>query len=148
MRSNITVRVPQNEDFSYSLYARGLMTGVPVYNEDESELIFNFNGTSAVVLFYYFADFKRAYVVTSWESEKDGEKVQLPGVDQPLCVICTFLGSKIRILDRFIKHFSKDDEYLLFRFPVLFWYRFTTMIQCRMGKISNVTNLVNRFSGV
>ena len=146
MRSNVTVHVPQNEEFSYSLFARGLAVEAPFYNKDESELIFTFKGTSAVVLFYYFCGFKRAYVVTAWKSEKDGEKCFLPGVEEPLCILYTASGSKIRILERFISHYSKEDEYKLFRLPLLFWYRFTTMIQCRMGKVSYIANLVNRFS--
>lgn len=54
MRSNLTVHVPQNQNVSYSLFAKGLSIRTPQYSEDESELIFTFQGGTAVVLFYFF----------------------------------------------------------------------------------------------
>lgn len=148
MKSNLTVHVPQNQNTSYSLYARGLPIQKPVYSEDESELIFTYKGGSAVVLFYFFEGFKRAYIVSGWESEKDGEKCNLPGVEEDLCILYTAFASKVNLLDRFIKQFSKEDEYALFRLPLLFWYRFSTLLQCKKGKLSYITNVVNRFSQV
>ena len=148
MRSNITVHVPQNEEISYSLYARGFLTEKPEISADGKEAELKFLGGTAVVLFYYFQGFKRAYVVTAWNNEKDGDKIRLPGVDQDLCVIYTAFAGKIRMLERFIIHFSKDDEYALFRLPLLFWYRFSTLIQCKKGKLSYMQNLVNHFSEV
>lgn len=148
MRSNLTVRVPQNQNTSYSLFVKGLVIEKPKCLEDDSEVIFTFKGGTAVVLFYYFEGFNRAYIVTGWESEKDGEKCNLPGVDEDLCILYTAFASKIRVLERFIKQFSKEDEYALFRLPLLFWYRFSTLLQCKRGKLSYITNLVNRFSNM
>lgn len=148
MRSNLTVHVPQNQNVSYSLFAKGLSIRTPQYSEDESELIFTFQGGTAVVLFYFFEGMKRAYIVTGWESKKDGEKCNLPGVDEDLCILYTAFKSKINLLDHFIKYFSKEDEYALFRLPLLFWYRFSTLLQCKKGKLSYITNAVNRFSKV
>ncbi|MCQ2242529.1 hypothetical protein [Treponema sp.] len=147
MRSNLTVHVPQNQNTSYSLFAKGLLIDIPKHSDDDSELILKFQGGKAVVLFYYFEGFKRAYIVTGWESEKDGEKCSLPGVDGDLCILYTAFASKVRLLDYFIKYFSKEDEYALFRLPLLFWYRFSTLIQCKKGKLSYIANVVNRFSG-
>lgn len=147
MRNNLTVHVPQNQNISYSLFAKGLLIEAPKYSEDETELIFRFQRGTAVVLFYYFAGTRRAYVVTGWDSEKDGKKCNLPGVDEDLCILYTAFASKIHLLDYFIKYFSKEDEYALFRLPLLFWYRFTTLIQCKKGKLSYIANVVNRFSG-
>ena len=54
MRTNITVHVPQNEEISYSLYARGFLTEKPEISADGKEAELKFLGGTAVVLFYYF----------------------------------------------------------------------------------------------
>ena len=146
MRQNLTFHVPQNNNVSYSLFTRGLKIAAPTFDEKENEWIFTFLGGSTVVLFYYFENFSRVYVVTAWESEKDGEKYKLPGVEQDLCVLYTGLGHKISGLERILKHLTKNDEYAPFRLPLLFWYRLGTLIQCRKSRFSYVDNLYHKFA--
>lgn len=58
---------------------------------------FKYAGGSVLALFYTFERFRRAYIVTGWESEKDGEAVALPGIDERLCLIFTARGGKSTI---------------------------------------------------
>ena len=81
MRQSLTVHIPQNESLSYTLYATGLKTEPPRLTEDKSEYIFTFAAGTPVILFYNFENIKRAFIVTFWQDERDGEAIQLPGVD-------------------------------------------------------------------
>lgn len=145
MRSNLTVHVPKNNSVSYSLYAMGMKISVPHTSDDESEWIFRFAGGSAVVLIYSFERYRRAYIVTAWESGKDGEKSSLPGVDEDVCILGILEGRKIGRMERLVRHLSREDEYAPFRFPLLFWYRFSVMLKNRKDYCSDVDNLARIF---
>ena len=71
MRYNITVHVPQTLEVSYTLFAKGYNIEIPQLSEDETEFTFKFLGGTVFVLFYNFGRFKKAYVVTGWQDERD-----------------------------------------------------------------------------
>ena len=49
-----------------------------------------FTGGTPVVLFNTFQNIKRAFVVTSWQDERDGKLIILPDVEGKLCLIASF----------------------------------------------------------
>ena len=49
-----------------------------------------FTGGTPVVLFNTFQNIKRAFVVTSWQNERDGKPIILPDVEGKLCLITSF----------------------------------------------------------
>lgn len=142
MRQSLTVHMTQNQDVSYSLYAVGSKIAVPTLSNDQSEYIFKFSGGTPVVLFYTFQNIKRAFVVTAWQDERDGEPVTLPGVDGKLCLIATFKGYRIRLLDALLKQMTAQNEHFIFTQPLLFWYRLSSVIQYAKTKQTAIETLL------
>ncbi|MBQ4377658.1 MAG: hypothetical protein II821_00460 [Treponema sp.] len=142
MRQSLTVHIPQNQDVSYSLYAAGSKIAVPVLSDNQGEYIFKFTGGTPVVLFYTFQNIKRAFVVTAWQDERDGEPVTLPGVDGKLCLIARFKGYRIRLLDELLKQLIDQDEHYIFTQPLLFWYRLAAVIQYAKTKQTAIETLL------
>lgn len=70
---------------NYSLYAVGLKR--PFFRGDYDVV---FTGGTPVVLFNTFQNIKRAFVVTSWQDERDGKPIILPDVEGKLCLIASF----------------------------------------------------------
>ena len=142
MRQSLTVHIPQNQDVSYSLYALGSKITVPVLSDNQGEYIFKFAGGTPLVLFYTFQSIKRAFVVTAWQDEQDGELVTLPGVDGNLCLIASFKGYRIRLLDELLKQLIAQDEHYIFTQPLLFWYRLAAVIQYAKTKQTAIETLL------
>lgn len=142
MRQCLTVHIPQNQDVSYSLYAVGSKIAVPAFSDDQSEYIFKFTDGTPVVLFYTFQNLKRAFVVTAWRDERDGEPITLPGVDGKLCLIVSFKGYRICLLDELLKQLSAQDEHYIFTQPLLFWYRLAAVIQYAKTKQTAIETLL------
>lgn len=142
MRQSLTVHIPQNQDVSYSLYAYGSKIAVPVLSDNQGEYIFKFTGGTPVVLFYTFQNIKRAFIVTSLQDERDGDPVTLPGVDGKLCLIASFKGYRIRLLDELLKQLIAQDEHYIFTQPILFWYRLASVIQYAKTKQTAIETLL------
>lgn len=145
MRQSLTVHIPQNQDVSYSLYAYGSKIAVPVLSDNQGEYIFKFTGGTPVVLFYTFQNIKRAFIVTSLQDERDGDPVTLPGVDGKLCLIASFKGYRIRLLDELLKQLIAQDEHYIFTQPILFWYRLASVIQYAKTKQTAIETLLEGF---
>lgn len=144
MRKNVVVDVPQNASVSYTLFAQGLKISIPVETEDGEFLRFEFLGGTAVVLFYTFGEFRRAYIVTGWQ-DGDGERIFLPGIRSPLFPILKARGRRIDDLKRTLRHLMKNDEFLPFKMPVEFWMRLSVAIQCRKAGRICVMWMFNEF---
>ena len=142
MRQSLTVHIPQNQDVSYSLYAYGSKIAVPVLSDNQGEYIFKFTGGTPVVLFYTFQNIKRAFIVTSLQDERDGDPVTLPGVDGKLCLIASFKGYRISLLDELLKQLIAQDEHYIFTQPILFWYRLASVIQYAKTKQTAIETLL------
>lgn len=142
MRYNITVHVPQTLDVSYTLFVKGLNIEIPQLSEDETEYRFKFLGGTVAVLFYNFGKFKKAYVVTGWQDERDGEPINLPGVDGDLCVLFSVRGKKYLVLDKIIKYLTKDDENEVFQYPLSFWYKLGALIENRKTRKVYINNIL------
>lgn len=144
MRYNITVRIPQNAKTSYTLFAQGFKIAVPC-KEDNGEFVeFKFLGETAIALFYTFAEFRRAYIVTGWESVSDGEKLFLPGINSPLCLILKAKGRKIDDLKHALRWLVKDDDCKAFKMPLLFWQRLSALILNGIIKKIDVMRLLKK----
>ena len=143
--NNILVDVPQNAQVSYSLFAQGLKITVPLEINKGDFLRFEFLGGTAVALFYTFGEFRRAYIVTGWESDADGERLFLPGVHTPLCMLLKAKGRRIDDLKHALRHLTKEDEFLAFKMPLEFWMRLSSAIQCRKANKTCVMWMFNEF---
>lgn len=130
-RYNVTVSVPYAKKMPYTLYAKGSSIDIPHFDENKDFCYFKYAGGTVVVLFYTFNDFRRAYIVTGWKDEKDGEAITLPGVDEKLCLIFTAKGKKVDHLKRilFILTDEQGDEHKAFSLPLIFWYKVAALIQ-------------------
>lgn len=142
MRQSLTVHIPQNQDVSYSLYALGSKIAIPALSDEQGEYIFKFAGGTPVVLFYTLQNIKRAFVVTAWQDERDGETVTIPSVDGKLCLIASFKGYRIRLLDELLKQLTAQDEHYIFTQSLLFWYRLASMIQYAKTKQTAIETLL------
>ena len=131
MRHNVNVSVPYSKKLPYTLFAKGFLVSIPNVDEGADFVRFKFLGGTVFVLFYTFKGFRRAYIVTGWEDQKDGEPVSLPGVDSKLCVLFTARGRKVDHLKRvvYILTDEQGDRYKAFKLPLLFWYRIAALIQ-------------------
>lgn len=146
MRYNVTVDVPYARKMPYTLYAKGFQIDIPHVDKGGDFVHFKFLGGTVFVLFYTFEGFRRAYIATCWESEKDGEAVNLPGVNEKLCLVFTARGRKIDHLKRCIFLLTQGDEYKVFELPLAFWYKLAALIQFSGAHKSDVMRLYEMFT--
>ena len=163
MRYNVTVTIPflsaekSPREFSprkrgtlptYTLFAKGSLIAVPNVDDGADFVHFKFGGGTVFTLFYTFTGFRRAYIVTGWQNEKDGEAISLPGVNEKLCLIFTARGRKIDDLKR-VLHILTDeqkDEHKVFSLPLVFWYRLSALIQRGEAHRSDIALLWEKFT--
>jgi|GEM_PF-902048 len=148
MRYNVTVDIPYQKQSAYSLFAKGSLIDIPHIDNDGGYAHFKFGGGTVFVLFYTFENFRRAYIVTGWQNENDGEAITLPGVSEKLCLIFTARGRKIDELKRvlYILTEEQSDEHKAFSLPVIFWYRISALIQQNIASRSNIEVLWEKFT--
>lgn len=127
MRHNIIVKIPK-EKMSYTLFAQGYKIAIPKNASNNSFIDFKFLGGTTVALFYTFAEFRRAYLVTGWTNISDGEQLFLPGVDSPLCLILKAKGRQIDDIKRTLRWLVKYGDREAFMLPLLFWQRLSALI--------------------
>lgn len=148
MRYNVTVDVPYSKKLPYTLYAKGSLIDIPHIDDGGEFAHFKFSGGTVFVLFYTFKDFRRAYIATGWENERDGEPIELPGISEKLCLIFTARGRKIDELKR-VLHILTDeqqDEHKVFGLPLIFWYRLAAMIQFGNAHRTDIAYLWEKFT--
>lgn len=148
MRYNVTVSVPYSKKMPYTLYAKGSQIAIPNVDKNTDFVHFKFGGGTVFVLFYTFDGFRRAYVATNWQDEKDGEAVNLPGVNEKLCLIYTARGRKVDDLKRviYILTDEQNDEHKVFSLPLIFWYRLSALIQHSRAARSDIAYLWEQFT--
>lgn len=144
MRHNVYVKIPINDEVAYSLYAQGLLSEIPANINDEYYLL-KFSGGTAFILFYTFANFRRAYIVTEWESNLDGEKIFLPGIEAPLYVIYMAKGKKIDHLKHALHLLTKNDEYAPFKLSLDFWKKLSYQIEFYGSDKVNIFYIYNLY---
>lgn len=148
MRYNVTVEIPYLKKMPYTLYAKGWLIEIPHFDENQDFAYFKFRGGTVFVLFYTFSGFRRAYIATCWQSEKDGEPIILPGINEKLCLIFTARGKKVDHLKRvlYILTEEQQDEYKAFSLPLIFWYRLGFLIQQSGAQRSDLEVLWQSFT--
>lgn len=145
-RQSVYVNVPITDKVSYSLFAQGLLSEIPVENMEKDCLIFKFSGGSVFCLFYTFANFRRAYIATAYLNEDDGEAIRLPGIDIPLYVIFKAKGKKIDELKHVLYILTKEDHYAPFRLKIEFWEKLAVMIEYHGSYREEVIFLYNKYA--
>lgn len=145
MRPNIHVSIPLADDISYSLFAQGLLVDIP-QDDDSSCIVFKFKGGSVIALFYRFANFRRAYLVTAWQNKKDGEPVHLPGIDAPLYVLLKAKGRKVDELKHALHILTREDRHAPFRLPLEFWRKLSNLIEYKGSHKEEVFFLYNKYA--
>lgn len=146
LRQPVYVNIPIKDTVSYSLFAQGLLTETPYENTQKDCLVFKFLGGSVLCLFYTFANFRRAYIATSWKNEDDGESINLPGVDIPLYVIFKAKGRKIDDLKHALYILTKEDHYAPFRLKIEFWKKLAAMIEYHGSYREEIIFLYNKYA--
>lgn len=144
MRHNVYVKIPISDDISYSLFAQGFLIDIP-HDDDKESIIFKFQGETVIALFYTFANFRRAYLVTEWQNDNDGEPYYLPGVEVPLYVIYKAKGKKIDKLKHALHILTKVDRYAPFRLPIDFWIKLSNLIEFNNTHKEEVFFLYNKY---
>lgn len=145
-RQSVYVNVPITDNVSYSLFAQGLLSEIPIENAEKDCLIFKFSGGSVFCLFYTFANFRRAYIATAYLNENDGEAIRLPGIDIPLYVIFKAKGRKIDELKHVLHILTKEDHYAPFRLEIEFWEKLAAMIEYHGSYREEVIFLYNKYA--
>ena len=146
IRQPVYVNVPISDNFSYSLFAQGLLSEIPVETQDKDCLIFKFSGGSVFCLFYTFANFRRAYIATAWLNEEDGDVLHLPGIKIPLYVIFKAKGRKIDDLKHALYILTREDHYAPFRLKIEFWEKLAAMIEYRGSYREEIIYLYNKYA--
>lgn len=141
MRHNVSVKIPQRAGFSYTAFAQGLKIATPEKDSAGNFITFKFLGGTVFAVFYTFAEFRRAYLVTDWESEMDGERIFLPGIETPLCLVWKAKGRKIDDLKRALYWLAEKDGDAAFRLPLPFWQKLSRVLQNGGAKKSEVLYL-------
>lgn len=145
-RPPVYVNVPFTDNFSYSLFAQGLLAEIPVENNEKNCLVFKFFADSVFCLFYTFAGFRRAYIATSWLDENDGQPIFLPGIEVPLYVIFKAKGRKIDELKHALYILTNKQHYAPFRLNLEFWEQLAKMIECYGSYREQILFLYNRYA--
>ena len=154
MRYNITVDVPLDKQLPYTLYARGILAGSPEVEDDNSFVHFKFLGGTVFILFYTFKnerfgcrDYRRAYIATGYQDERDGDAVKLPGIKEKLFILYEARGRKIDNLKRslFILTEGKKETNDVFTFPLIFWFRLAGTINIAGAPRSDIVRLKGMF---
>lgn len=146
MRYNVTVDVPYGKKLPYTLFAKGSLIEVPHVDKGGDFAHFKFGGGTVFTLFYTFENFRRAYIATCYEDEKDGEAVALPGVNEKLCLVFTARGRKVDHLKRCVHILTEKDEHKVFSLPLAFWYKLSSLIQFSGAHRSDVLRLYDMFT--
>ncbi len=146
VRYNVTVDIPYEKKLPYTLFAKGYLIETPHIDSNKDFAHFKFLGGSIIILFYTFEQFRRAYIVTGRDEKKDKEYIILPGITEKLYLIFTARGRKVDHLKRCIYLLTREDEHAIFKFPLLFWYRLTGLIQFSGAKKSDVLHLYKQFA--
>lgn len=152
MRYNVTVEIPYQKKLPYTLYSKGFLIDIPNFDKNQDYVHFKYLGGTIFVLFYTFKnqkkDYRRAYIVTGWNDRKDGEAIILPGIDEKLCLIYMARGKKIDDLKRvlYILTDEQGDEHKVYKLPLLFWYRLSSLIQHKEAYRSDIAVLWESFT--
>lgn len=145
MRHNVYVKIPISDDISYSLFAQGFLIDIP-HDDDKESIIFKFQGETVIALFYTFANFRRAYLVTEWQNQNDGEPIHLPGIDVPLYVLFKAKGRRIDELKHALHILTKDDRYAPFKLPLEFWKKLSNLLELKRSYKEEVFYLYNKYT--
>lgn len=145
MRHNVYVKIPISDDISYSLFAQGFLIDIP-HDDDKESIIFKFQAGSVIALFYTFANFRRAYLVTEWQNQNDGEAIHLPGIDVPLYVLFKAKGRRIDELKHALHILTKDDRYAPFKLPLEFWKKLSNLLELKRSYKEEVFYLYNKYT--
>jgi hypothetical protein len=145
MRHNVYVKIPISDDISYSLFAQGFLIDIP-HDDDKESIIFKFKAGSVIALFYTFANFRRAYLVTEWQNQNDGEAIHLPGIDVPLYVLFKAKGRRIDELKHALHILTKDDRYAPFKLPLEFWKKLSNLLELKRSYKEEVFYLYNKYT--
>lgn len=146
MRHNVLVKIPIKETVSYSLFAQGLLIDIPKDNDEKECVEFKFLGGTVFALFYTFANFRRAYLVTEWQDKNDGEAFYLPGIDVPLYVLFKAKGRKIDNLKHALFIMTKEDRYAPFRLSLEFWKKLSYQIELYGSNKEDIFYLYNKYA--
>lgn len=146
----VYVEVPYNKEIAYTLYASGLTIDVPKLAEDNSTVTFKYPKKTVFVLFYEFntphrLKTRRAYVLTCQKDKNSKEEVALPGVSDKVQIIYQARGHKVDSLKRCLHILSQNEKYLIYKMPVLFWYKICAMIEYYDGKRMDFVRLYNLY---
>jgi len=144
MTNCFSVRVPYNAEISYKSFAQGVKIAIPRIDEDGKYITFEFWKKSVLVMFYYFQrthKIYRCYVVAPWKEGDVSEPIRLPGVNQPLKLICKLKGKGFWNLRRAIYILTKDNPYKVLCLPQMFWYRLCFLSQYGKARRSDILNL-------
>lgn len=146
MRHNVLVKVPVTDNVSYTLFAQGLLIEIPKDSNEEGFVDFKFLGGTVFALFYTFANFRRAYLATEWQNEKDGEPVNLPGISVPLYILYKMKGRKIDELKHALHIMTKQEHYAPFRLPIEFWQKLSVQLELYGSNKEDIYFLYNRYA--
>lgn len=141
----MTVNVPFSKKLPYTLFCQGNTLYVP-HIDDEGFVEFNYKAGNAVILFYTFKDFRRAYIVCEPKKKDTTELNILPGVSCPIKIIFTAKGKKVDHLKRSLFILTQNDKYEIFKFPLIFWYKLSALIKFSQAQRSDLELLYKMFT--
>lgn len=147
----IYVDVPYTNKIAYSLYADGFSIQNPVVSENREYITFTYPKKSVFILYYeFFTPFKRktrrAYIVTGYRTSALNKGISLPGVSERVEVIFQARGHKVDDIERLKKILIEgQNENILFKFPLIFWYKLSAMINYQKGKRIDALRLFNQY---
>lgn len=144
MDKHITVTVPYGKKIAYTLFVNGSPVDIPHIEKNGDYVSFKFKKKDIFVLFYTFVDFRRAYIVTGYNS-KLKTSISLPGINEKLSLLYVAKGRKIDHLKRAIYLLTQNDKYKIYYFPAIFWYKLAGLIQFCGAKKSDVLYLYEQF---
>ena len=144
MDKHIIVNVPYGKKIAYTLFVNGSTVEIPHVEKDGDFVSFKFNKKDIFVLFYTFADFRRAYIVTGYKKKLEAG-ITLPGINEKLSLLYVAKGRKIDHLKRSIFLLTQKDKYKIYYFPAIFWFKLAGLIQFNGAKKSDVLYLYEQF---
>ncbi len=111
------VFIPVKERDGFSVFAEGAL--LEKETTKRGDLYLSFSDNSILVLYYTYPNHRRLYIL---HPKGVGEKVQLPCIDKPACIIFRGMGKALDVIKNAFYYLKKTTQGSYLYFPKEFFY--------------------------
>ncbi len=127
------------------MYAAGIPERVTDF-ETHHEVIFDFN--SVLVLFYYYPTRRRVYIVCNPRRIHYMNVMTLPGVSDPVSVLCRLSGRNVDRLKNALFYLEKISNLRIYNQSINFWTRLILVILAKKNTQKHLETVYRQSKGM